>query len=565
MNLVTTNTFMEPFVIDLLRFWSGVELNVESLGCRKLIRCALLCVACDIPAGRKVCGFLGHNVHLGCSRCLNFFSGTVGSMNFAGFDRDNWPCRSGTRHAQDAVSLLNIQTKTKLQKAESQLGCRYSVLLKLPYFDAPRMLIVDPMHNLFLGSAKHFLKNILVAQKIINETDVVVIQERVDTLIVPSDIGRIPHKILSGFSSFTADQWKNWVMYYSLIALRDMLSNEIFECWRHFVLACRILCSKQLNMDHVLLGDALLLRFCRRTERLFGWQCVTPNMHLHCHLRSCIVDYGPLHGFWCYAFERYNGILGSMPNNNRSIEIQLASRFLKESQYISASYPIEFSEHFKPLLSQRSSTGSVADTLSAQNIMHEADPISNWTMDSASIMIKVPVHCSRSTLTSREKTNLFQLYCKLYSVSDHSNVVMSSVYMRYSHLFVNGKLLGSHKSRTASSSTVIVSWEANLFGPCSEQSGDVICRAARIQYFCKHTVTINGENKTHMLINLSWFLYHPKKDVFGKPITVWYNNLFEPCGVHTIVPVQLVKCRSVSLVDKLDHEDVFIVIPCIDF
>ena len=218
MNLVTTNTFMEPFVIDLLRFWSGVELNVESLGCRKLIRCALLCVACDIPAGRKVCGFLGHNVHLGCSRCLNFFSGTVGSMNFAGFDRDNWPCRSGTRHAQDAVSLLNIQTKTKLQKAESQLGCRYSVLLKLPYFDAPRMIIVDPMHNLFLGSAKHFLKNILVAQKIINETDVVVIQERVDTLIVPSDIGRIPHKILSGFSSFTADQWKNWVMYYSLIA-----------------------------------------------------------------------------------------------------------------------------------------------------------------------------------------------------------------------------------------------------------------------------------------------------------------------------------------------------------
>lgn len=32
---------------------------------------------------------------------------------------------------------------------------RYSCLLKLPYFDAPRMLSVDPMHNLFLGSGKH--------------------------------------------------------------------------------------------------------------------------------------------------------------------------------------------------------------------------------------------------------------------------------------------------------------------------------------------------------------------------------------------------------------------------
>ena len=132
-------------------------------------------------------------------------------------------------------------------------------------------------------------------------------------------------------------------------------------------------------------------------------------------------------------------------------------------------------------------------------------------MDSTSILIDVPVHCSQGTLTSREKSNLFQLYCKLYSVSDHSSVVMSSVYMRYSHLFVNGKLLGSYKSRTASSSTVIVSWEANLFGPCSEETGHVICRAARIHYFCKHSVTINGENKTHMLTNLSWFLYHPKK------------------------------------------------------
>ena len=40
------------------------------------------------------------------------------------------------------------------------------------------------------------------------------IQERVNTCIVPSGIGRIPVKIQSGFSNFTADQWKNWVLYY---------------------------------------------------------------------------------------------------------------------------------------------------------------------------------------------------------------------------------------------------------------------------------------------------------------------------------------------------------------
>lgn len=41
---------------------------------------------------------------------------------------------------------------------ESELGCRYSILLELPYFDAPKMLALDPMHNLFLGSAKHMIR-----------------------------------------------------------------------------------------------------------------------------------------------------------------------------------------------------------------------------------------------------------------------------------------------------------------------------------------------------------------------------------------------------------------------
>ena len=42
-----------------------MELSVASLNCRKVVRCALMCVACDIPAGRKMCGFLSHNAHLG--------------------------------------------------------------------------------------------------------------------------------------------------------------------------------------------------------------------------------------------------------------------------------------------------------------------------------------------------------------------------------------------------------------------------------------------------------------------------------------------------------------------
>ena len=76
------------------------------------------------------------------------------------------------------------------------------------------------------------------------------------------------------------------------------------------------------------------MRFCSRLSRLYGSDSITPNMHMHAHLASCVRDYGPLHSFWLFSFERYNGLLGSQPNNNRSIEVQLMSRFLKDNMHL---------------------------------------------------------------------------------------------------------------------------------------------------------------------------------------------------------------------------------------
>lgn len=108
------NSFLEPLVSDLLQLlWTGVEYSYS------------------------------YNAHLGCSCCWKRFSGAVDSMDFSGFDR----ClRTGTEHRRQASHLLSINNE--LERAESECGCRYPVLLRLPYFDAPRMLIIDPMHNL---------------------------------------------------------------------------------------------------------------------------------------------------------------------------------------------------------------------------------------------------------------------------------------------------------------------------------------------------------------------------------------------------------------------------------
>ncbi len=85
------------------------------------------------------------------------------------------------------------------------------------------------MHNLFLGSAKHILKDIWIEKGIIPEAKFDLIQQRIDKVVVPPDIGRIPLKIRFGFSAFTADQFKNWILYYSVMVLHDIVVGSDLE------------------------------------------------------------------------------------------------------------------------------------------------------------------------------------------------------------------------------------------------------------------------------------------------------------------------------------------------
>ena len=111
-----------------------------------------------------------------------------------------------------AYKHKNSNTQKCRETIERKSGVRYSCLLELPYFDAPRMCIIDPMHNLLLGTAKHMVATWKV-ERILKEKEFSIIQSRVDSFNCPNDIGRIPLKIASSFSGFTADQWKNWTIF----------------------------------------------------------------------------------------------------------------------------------------------------------------------------------------------------------------------------------------------------------------------------------------------------------------------------------------------------------------
>ena len=73
-------------------------------------------------------------------------------------------------------------------------------------------------------------------------------------------------------------------------------------------------------------------------------------MHLHGHLIECIKDFGPVYYFWCFAFERLNGILGSYHVNNQHISIQFTRRFLDSKAYAPSNWPNQYINEYLPLL-----------------------------------------------------------------------------------------------------------------------------------------------------------------------------------------------------------------------
>ena len=82
-------------------------------------------------------------------------------------------------------------------------GAKYSKLSEVPYFNVVRYHVIDPMHNIVLGNAK-FVMKVWKDLNLLNAKSCTVLQQKVDSVIPPPKVGRIPRKLGSGFALDTS-------------------------------------------------------------------------------------------------------------------------------------------------------------------------------------------------------------------------------------------------------------------------------------------------------------------------------------------------------------------------
>ena len=127
---------------------------------------------------------MSHSAFHACSRCLKEFPTAKfeEKPDYSGFDRTKWPKRTNISHRHYAYKYRECKTAQERTAIERNHGCRYSVLLELPYYEAIRMCVVDPMHNLLLGTAQHVV-SVWNQSKLL---DLALIQSNVDNFMTPN-------------------------------------------------------------------------------------------------------------------------------------------------------------------------------------------------------------------------------------------------------------------------------------------------------------------------------------------------------------------------------------------
>ena len=79
------DSYLQPSINKLNEYYCEGILALTPFKVHIRIRLALSCIACDIPATCKVCGFLSYHAKLGYNKCYKYFS-----SNFALIDRSSW-------------------------------------------------------------------------------------------------------------------------------------------------------------------------------------------------------------------------------------------------------------------------------------------------------------------------------------------------------------------------------------------------------------------------------------------------------------------------------------------
>lgn len=145
--------------------------------------------------------------------------------------------------------------------------------------------------------------------------------------VLPSTISPVPREVGSPRAGkLTADQWRTFCTIHLVVTLTRLWGSappesrqtRMLDNFLHLIAFTNLLHMRTLNSSRLALIERENLAYLTGLLELYPCFSLVPKHHMSLHLPAMLKDFGPVHSWRTFAFERLNQIYQNIATNNLS-------------------------------------------------------------------------------------------------------------------------------------------------------------------------------------------------------------------------------------------------------
>ena len=362
-----------------------------------------------------------------------------------------------------------------------------------------------------------------------------------------------------GVTGVTADQWKTYIIVCAVPCMYKLIPQMAYKSLVLLSEIVATIVAPSFSLDTI----ASLYRMLHEHHELFckvyGKWAVSVNYHTSLHLPDIILDLGPPHTFWCFSYERLNGVMAGTPNSNRSVEVEVANRFMRGSLSFNSNLPTIEASNIPSSLKEFVDTPADSDpqlhsyprtfwVLSALSSPPESRFDLQIALDKGDVRnwpIKLHHPCKRNLkIEPSLLIELRRFFEDLYG--SHLDYIQPRLH-KYGRCSVNGQNFSSDFNSSDRSSVVKAVFvdDENVLAPYF----------GVVRYFFTTTVVVDAQAKLHYLSYVTWLKFKSETaDPLSKKFMIT-KNLYQR---DRIISPRRFLCRCVLAATKANEPFYFV-------
>lgn len=314
------NDFLKEFGDEILHLQNTGGISVKNNPNK--IQLNIRCFSCDAPARAFLSGIMYHNAKHSCPKC-----DAVGDCSPKSIVRGN-PRTNETFHS-------------RLHKDHHNPNFLYNrTVLEVIGIQMVTQMPLDPMHLCDLGVTKKCLQ--LFLDKTVTNVKILEISKFLEDEVKPNTPEEFERtcRTLDELSLWKATEFRQFLLYSSLVILKDNVGEDVYYHWLLLVCGMRLLSSKNC-VQNCSTANTLLEEFVKHYPAIYGFIHLTYNVHGLLHLSEDVTIYGSLDSYSCYKFENYIQMLKKDVKKPGQVVQQIFRRLKKNIYCKPSSYNIQ--------------------------------------------------------------------------------------------------------------------------------------------------------------------------------------------------------------------------------